>query len=118
MDLCLIFSAGDPFIPEYQDEVLLLHFKATLLEMLENPEIIHFGYAPDNTADNDDDLLNEGTFFRIISTAELLNLNLDSPSTEVVSSFKNLIEKQPLSWGTVIVEKGFITKETTIEFIF
>jgi hypothetical protein len=118
MNLCIIFSAGNPSIPDYQDELLFLHFKSTLLDLLDNSGIIYFGHAPDNTADGSDELLSEGTFFRIISSAELLNLNLESPPVEIVASFKNLMESQPVSWGTVIVEKGFITTETTIEFIF
>jgi hypothetical protein len=118
MNLCIIFSAGNPPIPDYQDEVLFLHFKSHLFEMIDNTEIIYFGHAPDNTADGDDDLLTEGTFFRIISAAEVLNLNLESSSDEVLASFKNLIEIQSVNWGTVIVEKGFITTEITIEFIF
>ncbi len=118
MNLCIILSAGNPSIPDYRDEILLLHFKADLIDLIESTEIIFFGYAPDNTADGNDELLNDGIYYRIISSAELLNLNLESTRVEVVSAFKNLIETQPLHWGTVIVEKGFITTETTIEFIF
>ena len=118
MDLCIIFSAGNTSIPDYKDEVLFLHFKYTVLELIETTEISYFGYAPDNTADGNDDLLSEGVFFRIIANVEKLNLNLDSSTPEVKASFKNLIENQRLFWGTIIVEKGFITTETTIEFIF
>ena len=118
MDLCLIFDAGDLPIPDYRDEVLLLHFKPVILESIGENDINFFGYAPDNTADGDDELLNEGTFFRLIASAGLLNLTLDSPAAEVVAAFKNLVETQPVHWGTVIVEEGFINKETTIEFIF
>lgn len=118
MDLCIIFSEGNPAIPEYQDEVLFLHFKSELLEMIDKSEVFFFGYAPDNTADGNDELLNEGTFFRVIASSEVLNLTPESTLSEARKSFKEVIETMSLTMGTVIVEKGFITTETTIEFIF
>ncbi len=118
MDLCIIFSAGNVIIPDYQDEVLLLHFKSTILDLISNSEIIYFGLGPDNTADNNDELLNEGTFFRIIANSEMLNINLNSTLEAATASFKKLIENHSVRWGTVLIEKGFITTEKTIEFIF
>ncbi|WP_170151319.1 hypothetical protein [Flavobacterium weaverense] len=42
--------------------------KLYLLELLNDSEteIYHFGYAPDQTSDGQDDLLYEGTWFRKI----------------------------------------------------
>lgn len=118
MDLCLIFSAGDVDIPDYRDEVLFMHFKPTLLEIIDDAEIIHFGYAPDNTADGDDDLLEDGTFFRIICAAERVGLTPESARRDVLDGFRRLIENEDVRWGSVIVEKGFIREEITVEFIF
>ncbi len=118
MDSCLIISAGNQIIPDLMDELLFIHFKATLLELLNDADIVHFGMPPDNTADNNDELLMEGKFFRIISYLDTPELELDSTSIEILSFFKNLVENHSPFWGSVIIEKGFITTETTIEFIF
>lgn len=106
------------FIPEFTDENLFEFFKDKLLTVIENPELIYFGIAPDNTADNNDNLLLDGVYFRIIASENLLNINLESTIDNVINGFKNiLISKYPF-WGTVIEEKGFIKKETTIEFLY
>jgi len=118
VNLCIILPAEDLEIPDYQDELLLLHFKTDLIRLMESSKITFFGYAPDNTADGNDELLTDGIFFRLIAPDVLLNLTLESSLTEVRSAFINLIKNEPLFWGTVIIERGFIKTETTIEFLF
>lgn len=118
MDLSITLPTEDHQIPNYNDELLFIHFKEALLEALDKEKVIHFGIAPDNTADGNNELLTEGTFFRIIAPAYLLDLSEDSSPKKVLKSYKNLIAKEKVRSGTVIVEKGIITAETTIEFIF
>jgi hypothetical protein len=119
MELCLVFTARDEIIPNFTDDNLFDFYKSTLInEYLINPEIPFFGYAPDNTADGNDNLLIDGTLFRIIAPQSFLTVTIDSPINEVISDFRNLIINKRPFWSSVIVERGFIKKETTIEFLF
>ena len=69
IDLGLILKADDFQVQEgLSDEMLFISVKQYLLDMLsdENCPIYDFGYAPDNTADGQDELLHNGTLIRII----------------------------------------------------
>lgn len=118
MDLCLIITAGDIAIPELTDDNLFSFFKPTVLECILKSEIIHFGFAPDNTADNQDDLLLNEILFRIVCPDNFLSLEIESTDSEIRGSFYNLIDTKKPFWRSVIVEKGFINTETTIEFSY
>lgn len=103
-----------------KDEALFLTVKPLLVALLKDPatEVIHFGPAPDNTADGQDDLLDEGTFIRIICSDKYLGIDIYTPYEDVFAAFLNLIEHYKPFWSTVIVEKGFIKTETTIELLY
>lgn len=116
MDLCLIIKAGEIAIPDFHDEILFYHFKQAVLSILKNSEIYYFGYAPDNTADNQDDLLFDGKLFRVISPENLIDVNIESDKKDVIEAFRSLIENKNPFWSSVIIEKGFINVETTVEF--
>jgi len=118
MDFCLIIPIEDILIPELTDDNLFYHFKSVLISQIIESEIHYFGYAPDNTADNQDDLLIDGFFFRIICPEYKINVDLDSNSSEVKKEFISLIENHNPFWSSVIIERGFIKTETTIEFLY
>lgn len=80
--------------------------------------IHYFGYAPDNTADEQDELLTEGVFFRIIAYEKNLGVDLESSEKEVLGAFKYLIENYAPRWTTIMVEEGEMKKEITIELLY
>jgi hypothetical protein len=102
------------------DDVLFLIVKQDLLDVLNDPntDITYFGFAPDNTADNQDDLLLDGIFFRIIAYNKDMGLSFESTKEEVLAAYSNLVTTRVPYWSTIIVEKGFIKKETTIELMY
>ena len=70
IEYSLTVEAKDFIVPkDIIDEVLFLTVKQDVLDVLNDPntDITYFGFAPDNTADNQDDLLLDGVFFRIIA---------------------------------------------------
>lgn len=102
------------------DDVLFLTVKQDVLDVLNDPntDIIYFGFAPDNTADNQDDLLLDGVFFRIIAYNKDLGLTLESTKDEVLAAFSNLVTTKAPYWTTIITERGFIKEEITIELLY
>jgi hypothetical protein len=110
MDICIIIAAPDLTIPDLTEDNLFLFYKPLVLELLSNPKIIHLGAAPDNTADNDDDLILDGYFFRIICPEDSVELS--------VESFKELVSFRNPKWSTVMIEQGFIKTEITIDFLY
>ncbi len=102
------------------DEVLFLTVKLNVLDLLKKPDtaITYFGFAPDNTADNQDDLLLDGVFFRIIAYNKDLGLTLESSKKEVLTAYSNLVTTKAPYWTTIITEKGFIKEEITIELMY
>lgn len=119
MNLYLIVAAEDDIeIPDFRDEILYLHFKSTVLKSLENPTVIYFGYAPDNTADGMDELLYDGNQFRIIAPKKYLGIKLKSDIKKIIESFKKIVENERPFWSSVIIENGLIRTETTIEFLY
>ena len=121
VEYSLTVEAKDCIIPKgIIDDVLFLTVKQDVLDFLNNPitDITYFGFAPDNTADNQDELLLDGIFFRIIAYNKDLGLSLDSTKEEVLAAYSNLVTTRAPYWTTIIVEKGFIKKETTIELMY
>jgi hypothetical protein len=121
LEYSLTVEAKDFILPnEIIDEVLFLTVKQDVLDVLNDPktDITYFGFAPDNTADNQDDLLLDGIFFRIIAYNKDLGLTLESSKEEVLAAYSNLVTKRAPYWTTIIVEKGFIKKETTLELMY
>lgn len=120
-EFALTIKAKEIEIPfGLKDELLFISIKNNLLNLLEdkNTRIEYFGYAPDNTADNQDNLLNDGIFYRIIAYESDLKINLESDENTILKTFKNLIENHNPYWTTIFEEKGFIKKETTIELLY
>lgn len=119
-DLALIIKADSISIPDgLTEENLFLHLRGGILELLlTKPEITDFGYAPDNTADNQDELLYDGTQLRIICNEKYLGIDVDSSNEEVFKAFHDLIQNYVPMWTTIIVEKGFLNKETTIDLLY
>lgn len=119
-DLSLTVKADKVVIPDNLTEVnLYLFLKAELVRCLSNEvSIIHFGLAPDNTADNEDELLYDGIQLRLICNEKYLGIDLDSPDFEVVSAFKKLVENHVPKWTTIMEERGLIKLETTIELVY
>ncbi len=120
-DVALTISAGDVEVPYgSMDEILFLRVREDVLEKLKDAttEIVYFGYAPDNTADAQDELLTEGVFYRIIGYEKNLGVDLDSSEEEIKEAFANLIANYSPHWSTIIVEEGPTKKEVTIEILY
>lgn len=119
-DYALIIDSNGFEAPDLTDENLYLFVKDYLINLLKSNDckVVHFGYAPDNTADNNDELLNDGVYFRIIAQDKYLGVDLDSDNDEVIKAFCHLVENFKPFWSTVIIEKGFIKTETTIELLY
>lgn len=121
IEYSLTVEAKDFIVPkEMYDEVLFLTVKQDVLDVLNYPDtvITYFGFAPDNTADNQDDLLLDGVFFRIIAYNKDLGLTLESSKEEVLAAYSNLVTTKAPYWTTIITEKGFIKEEITIELMY
>jgi hypothetical protein len=121
LEYSLTIEAKDFILPNgIIDDVLFLTVKQDVLDVLNDPNtnITYFGFAPDNTADNQDDLLLDGVFFRIIAYNKDLGLTLESSKEEVLAAYSNLVTTRAPYWTSIIVEKGFIKKETTIELMY
>ena len=119
-DLALIVKADSICFPDgLTEENLFLYLKVDILKLLKaKPEIIHFGFAPDNTADNQDELLYDGIQLRIICNEKYLGVDMNSSNEEVFTAFHDLIQNYVPMWTTIIVEKGFLNKETTIDLLY
>jgi hypothetical protein len=119
-DLALIIKADSISIPDgLTEENLFQHLREDILELLlTEPDITHFGYAPDNTADNQDELLYDGTQIRIICNEKYLGIDLGSSNVEVFNAFYDLIKNYVPMWTTIIEERGFLNKETTIDLFY
>jgi hypothetical protein len=120
-EFALTISANEIEVPfGLMDETLFLTVKKDLIALLAKDEtsIHYFGYAPDNTADEQDELLTEGVFFRIIGYEKNLGIDLESTEKEVVNAFKYLVENYRPRWTTIIVEEGKTVKEITIELLY
>ncbi len=102
------------------DETLFLTVKMDLVALLakDDTSIHYFGYAPDNTADGQDELLSEGVFFRIIGYEKNLGVDLESSEREVLNAFQNLVENYEPRFTTIFVEEGEMKKEITIELLY
>lgn len=76
----LTIDANNINVPDFSDDNLYNFVKEHLVHLLQSKDlkIIHFGYAPDNTADNNDELLNDGVFYRIIAQDRYLGIDLDA----------------------------------------
>lgn len=121
VEYSLTIEAKDFILPnEIIDEVLFLTVKQDVLDVLNDPNtvITYFGFAPDNTADNQDDLLLDGVFFRIIAYNKDLELTLESSKEEVLDAYSNLVTTKAPYWTTIITERGFIKEEITIELLY
>lgn len=121
IEFSLTIEAKNFIVPKnIIDEVLFLTVKQDVLDVLNFPDtaIIYFGFAPDNTADNQDDLLLDGVFFRIIAYNTDLGLTLESSKEEMLAAYSNLVTTKAPYWTTIITEKGFIKEEITIELLY
>jgi hypothetical protein len=120
-EFALTISANNIEVPYgLSDEVLFLTVKKDLIALLANSDtsIQYFGYAPDNTADGQDELLTEGIFFRIIGYEKNLGVDLESSETEVLRAFHYLVENYAPFWTTIMVEEGETKKEITIALLY
>lgn len=120
-DFALTVKAGEMVVPyDLADETLFLAVRAHLIEMLHDgsTEIFFFGAAPDNTADGQDELLENGVYFRIIAYEKNLGIDLDSGREEILKAFGYLVENYEPRWTAIFVEEGTAKKEVTIELMY
>jgi hypothetical protein len=120
-EFALTFAVKEIEVPYgSKDKMLFLQIRKCVLAQLNDPNtsIVYFGYAPDNTADAQDELLTNGVFYRIIGYEKNLGVNLDSSHEEIRKAFAYLIENYKPFWSTIIVEEGATKKEVTIELLY
>lgn len=120
-DLALTVRAKNVDVPyNLSEECLFLTVRADLAEVLcdNRTEIIHFGPAPDNTADGHEELLEDGVFYRIIAYEKNLGINLESSATSVLEAFHYLVKNFEPKWTTIFKEEGSFKKEITIELLY
>jgi hypothetical protein len=120
-DLALTVRAGELDVPYgLSDETLFLSVRSHLAGVLGfgGTEIFCFGPAPDNTADGQDELLENGIFYRIIGYEKNLGIDLESAADEIMSAFHFLVENFEPRWATIFVEEGSAKREVTIELLY
>ena len=102
------------------DEPLFLTVKLYLLELLNDSEteIYHFGYAPDNTSDVQDELLYEGTLFRIIVNEKYVGVDMDYDSESIKKAFYNLVSSFQPDWCSIMADAGENITEIAIELLY
>ncbi|KVV16333.1 hypothetical protein [Flavobacterium sp. TAB 87] len=121
IDLGLILKADDLEVPEtLQDETLFISVKPFLLALLSNDmcPIHHFGHAPDNTADGQDELLHHGTLIRIIVDEKYVGVDLECSKQEIVKAFYHLVSNYQPDFCMIMEENGATKKETTVELLY
>jgi hypothetical protein len=91
-----------------------------LIDLLANEKtaVFYFGYAPDNTADGQDELLENGVFFRIIGCEKNLGIDLESSAKEIMKAYHYLVSNYEPRFTSIIIEEGLIKKEITIELLY
>ncbi|BFM45097.1 hypothetical protein NYQ10_15620 [Flavobacterium johnsoniae] len=119
-DLAVTVRAGELDVPYgLSDEALFLSVRSHLAGLLcGGAEIFHFGPAPDNTADGQDELLENGIFYRIIAYEKNLGIDRESATDEILSAFSFLVENFEPRWATIFVEEGSAKREVTIELLY
>jgi len=120
-DFALTVRAGGLDVPYgLTDQNLFLAVRPHLLELLgdQNAEVFCFGAAPDHTADGQDELLENGVYFRIIAYEKNLGVDLESGREEILKAFGYLVENYEPRWTAIFVEEGRERKEVTIELMY
>ncbi|MBN8567523.1 MAG: hypothetical protein J0M25_12415 [Flavobacteriales bacterium] len=120
-EFALTISASSIDVPYgTRDELLFLQVRQDVVERLKDlsTEVVYFGYAPDNTADEQDELLTTGVFYRIIGYEKNLGVDLDSTAEEIKKAFAYLVENYEPFWSTIIVEEGTSNREVTVELLY
>ncbi|MFC0778665.1 hypothetical protein [Flavobacterium sp. HJSW_4] len=120
-DFALTIKAASFDLPYgLRDEDLFLAVRSHLRELLSsgNAEILHFGLSPDNTADGQDELLEDGIFYRIIGYEKCLGIDLESTREEILHAFHYLVENFKPRWTTILMEEGAAKKEVIIELLY
>lgn len=121
IDLGLILKADDLEVTEgLMDEVLFKKVKSYLLSLLSNEvcPIHYFGYAPDNTADGQNELLYDGTLIRIIVDEKYVGVDLDCSNKEIGKAFYHLVSNYQPDFCIIMEENGNTKKETTVELLY
>lgn len=119
-DFALTIRAGDLEVPYgLRDEALFLSVRSHLTELLVgSTEIFCFGPAPDNTADGQEELLENGVFYRIIAYEKNLGIDRASSAEEILKAYLYLVENFEPRWTAVFAEQGAAKKEVTIELLY
>lgn len=120
-DFALTIRAGNLEVPyDLRDGLLFAAVRPHLIELLASmeTEIFYFGEAPDNTADGNDELLENGIFFRIIGYEKNLGIDLESTQEEILNAFYYLVHNFEPKWTSIIVEQGSTKKEVTVEVMY
>lgn len=99
---------------------MFLTVKQNLLDLLSDndTELYRFGYAPDNTSDGQDELLYDGTLFRIIVNEKYVGVDMDDDSESITKAFYNLVSTYLPNWCSIMDDAGETITEITIELLY
>ena len=120
-DFALTIKATNLDVPyNLMDEPLFLAVRSHLIGLLSShlTQFFYFGLVPDNRADGQDELLENGIFYRIIGYEKNLGVDLESAKEEILDAFHYLVSNFEPRWTTIFVEEGFDKKEVTIEVMY
>ena len=121
IDVGLIIKAENIEVPYgLIDETLFLAVKPYLLDLLSDNEtdLYSFGYAPDNTSDGQDELLYDGTLFRIIVNEKYVGVDFESSPESIKKAFYNLVSNYQPDWCSIMADAGKTITEITIELLY
>lgn len=102
------------------DKLLFEAIQPDLIDCINNLDttFVYFGLAPDNDADGQEELLEHGTFYRIIAPDHLLGIDTDATPKEIKKAFLDVLDLNLDYWCTLFVEEAGEKKQTTIEILF
>ncbi len=102
------------------NDILFSHFKLDVIELLNQDATVinHFGSIPDNGADGIDDLLIDGTLFRLDVSLDSLGISLDADHLAVNEAFLFIVKNMKPVYSAVLHEQGEYKNQKTIVFDF
>ena len=102
------------------NEILFSHFRHDIIRLLEQDYtmINHFGEVPDNGSEGIDELLIDGTLFRLDVSLDVLGIKLDADHLDIKEAFLLIVKNNMPVYSAVLHEQGEYKHEKTIIFDF
>lgn len=119
--LSLTIASKSNVVPNgLTDHNLFEVVKNEIIELLNSPftEIVDYGLTPDNDADGQEELLNNGVFYRVAAYDKYLGIDADATPKEIFKAYLYLLENYQPFWCTIFVEEIGVKSQTTIEILY